>query len=96
MELGLQSSAFPVREVTRGFAEAKALDQRYQQEGFELDSGFEKPEWAEQRAAELHQEYRRQQDDIRIVQHISTPETGCRSTWLVYVRSDKGMRVLFG
>jgi len=95
MELGLQSSAFPVREVTRGFAEAKALDQRYQQEGFELDTGFEKPEWAEQRATDLQRQYLLQEDDIRIVQHISTSETGCRSTWQVYVRGVKGIRVMF-
>jgi|YNPMSStandDraft_1061717.scaffolds.fasta_scaffold18324_4 hypothetical protein len=91
-----QACVFPVREITRGFAEAGALDQRYQQEGFKLDSGFEKPEWAEQRAAQLQREYRLQEEDIRIVQHISTPETGCRSTWLVYARDVKGIGVLFG
>lgn len=87
--------AFPVREVTRGFAEDEELRLRYEQEGFGLETVFERPEWAQSRAIELRRAFALADDDIRVVQHISTPETGSRSTWELYVRSGKAVPVLF-
>jgi len=43
----------PNQEVTRGFAEDIVLRERYEKEGFGLETAFEKQEWAEARVLEL-------------------------------------------
>ncbi len=83
------------KEVTRGFIEDFALRERYQKEGLGLETVFEKQEWAVDRAAELKQIYGLTDADIRLVKHISTPETGEKPTWEVYVKAGKGLSVLF-
>lgn len=82
-------------EVTRGFAEDIALQKHYQKEGFGLETAFEKQEWAEDRTRELKRTYGLIDADIRLVKHISTPETGEKPTWEVYVKAGKGLPVLF-
>ncbi|HOM18708.1 MAG TPA: hypothetical protein PLQ00_15355 [Thermoguttaceae bacterium] len=84
-----------IREVTIGFAEDQELRLRYEREGFGLYAVFERPEWAEEQSLELQREFLLCEEDIRLVQHISTPETGSRSTWEIYIRAGKGIRVLF-
>jgi hypothetical protein len=37
-----------IQEVTKGFSEDSALRERYQEEGFGLETVFEKQEWADQ------------------------------------------------
>lgn len=83
------------QEVTRGFGEDIALRERYQEEGFGLETVFEKQEWAEDRITELKQTYGLTDADVRLVEHISTPETGEKPTWEVYVKAGKGLAVLF-
>lgn len=80
-----------IRQTTRGFAEDAALRESYASEGFELETVFEKPKWAQQRASELITTQNLTTDDIRLVKHISSPETGEKATWEVYVRTDKGI-----
>ena len=82
------------REVTKGFSEDIALRERYEKEGFGLESVFEKQEWGEARVAEIKQTFGLTDADIRLVKHISTPETGEKTTWEVYVKARKGLRVL--
>lgn len=84
-----------VQQVTRGFTEDIALRERYQKEGFGLETVFEKQEWAEGRVAELKQTYGLTDADIRLIKHISTPETGEKPTWEVYVKAGQGLPVLF-
>ena len=84
-----------IQEVTRGFIEDIALRERYEKEGFGLETVFEKQEWAEVRIMELRQTWALTDDDIRLVKHISTPETDEKSTWEVYVKAGKGLPVLF-
>lgn len=84
-----------VQQVTRGFAEDIALRGRYQKEGFGLETVFDKRQWAEGRITELEQTYGLTDAHIRLVKHISTPETGEKPTWEVYVKAGKGLPVLF-
>lgn len=87
---------FPyMEEVTRGFSEDIALRERYQKEGFGLETVFEKQKWAEDRIKELKQTYGLTDADIRLVNHISTPETGEKPAWEIYVKVGKGLPVLF-
>lgn len=84
-----------IQDVTRGFSEDIALRVSYQKEGFGLEAVFEKQEWAEGRVTDLKQTYGLLVPDIRLVKHISTPETGEKPTWEVYVKAGKGVPVLF-
>lgn len=89
------SNLIAVQDATKGFAEDIALRQRYEKEGFGLETGFERRDWAEERVADLRQEYNLVDSDIRLVRHISSPETGEKTTWEVYIRDGKGVKVLF-
>jgi len=89
------SNSIHVEEETRGFAEDIALRECYQKEGFGLETAFEKPEWAEERVSELKDVYGLTEDDIRLVKHVSTPETGEKPVWEVYVKDWKGVKVDF-
>jgi hypothetical protein len=84
-----------IQEVTKGFAEDITLRKRYEKQDFGLETVFEKQEWAEARTAELKQTYSLADDEVRLVRHISTPETGEKPTWEVYVKVGKGAKVLF-
>ena len=87
---------FPsIQEVTRGFGGDIALRERYQKEGFGLETVFENQEWGEGRVTELKQTYGLTDADICLIKHISTPETGEKPTWEVYVKAGKGLPVLF-
>lgn len=84
-----------IQEVTKGFSEDIALRKRFQKEYFGLETAFEKREWAEDRIVELKQTYGLTDSDIRLVKHISSPETGEKPFWEVYVKAGKGAQVLF-
>ena len=89
------SQLVSVQEVTRGFSEDTTLREQYQKEGFGLETVFGKQEWAEDRIAELKRDFCLCDGDYRLVQHISTKETGERSSWEVYIKAGKGIKVLF-
>lgn len=82
-------------EVTKRFVEDVALRRRYEKEGFGLETVFERQEWAKNRITELKQFYGLTNDDIRLVKHISTSETGEKPAWEVYVKAGEGLPVLF-
>ena len=92
---GTKCNFLYIQEVTYGFSDDLALRERYQQEGFGLETVFEKQKWAEERITELKQTYGLTDADIRLVNHISTSETGERPTWEIYVKAGKGLPVLF-
>jgi len=81
-------------EITRGFSEDIALRERYQKEGFGLETVFEKQKWAEDRITELKRTYGLSYADIRLVHHISTSETGEKPAWEVYVKVGIGLPIL--
>ena len=89
------SNPILVQEVTKGFVQAIALRERYEEEGFGLETVFEKQEWAEERIAELKQIYGLADSDVCLIKHISSPETGEKPAWEVFVREGKGLPVLF-
>jgi len=84
-----------VQDITRGFIEDIRLREHYQEEGFGLETGFEMREWAEERIVNLRQKYNLVDSDTRLVKHISSPETGEKTTWEVYIIDGKGVEVLF-
>jgi len=92
---GTKYNFLSIQEVTHGFCEDLALRKRYQKKGFGLETVFEKQKWAEERIIELKQTYGLTDADIRLVNHISTSETGERPTWEIYVKVEKGLPVLF-
>ena len=89
------SDAIVVEEVTKGFAEDITLRERYQEEGFGLETAFERRDWAENRVAELKRIYGLADSDVRVIKHISSPETSQKTAWEVYARDNKGVEVLF-
>lgn len=84
-----------IQEVTRGFGEDIVLRERYQKEDFGLETVFEKQEWAEGRVTELKETYGLTDADIRLVKHISTPKTGKKPAWEIYVKAGRGLPVFF-
>jgi hypothetical protein len=91
----MKHSSIFVNHVTRGFTEDIDLRERYKKEGFGLETVFERREWAEDRMIELKQNNGLTDADIRLVKHFSTPETGEKPSWEVYVKAQKGISVLF-
>jgi len=89
------SNLIAVQDVTKGFSEDIALRQHYEKEGFGLETGFERRDLAEKRISDLKEVYKLAGSDIRLVRHISSPETGEKTTWEVYIRDGKGVEVLF-
>ena len=90
-----KAKRLPVEAITRGFVEDASLRERFEREGFGLESVFEHEEWAQNRAAEIQGYYCLKPEDTRLVKHISTPESGEREAWEIYVKIKKGLRFLF-
>ena len=84
-----------IEEVIRGFIQDIALRLRYQEEGFGLETSFDKEEQARARISELKKTYGLSNGDIRLVQYISSRQKGDKITWEVYVKAGKGLKVLF-
>jgi hypothetical protein len=89
------SNSVPVRDTTRGFAQDVALRKRYKKERFGLETVFVRREWAESRVAEIKTVYDLDEADIRLVKHISSPETGEKIAWEIYVKAGKRLQVVF-
>jgi len=67
-----------VYRVTCGFEEDAALRRELETQGYKLYAVFETPEAAREAALKLTGQ------DIKLVKHISTPETGEVPTWEIY------------
>lgn len=82
-----------IEDITRGLAQDIVLRQRYQEEGFGLESGFGTEKEARARIAGLKQSHGLSDVDIRLVQNISGAGAEERVMWQVYVKAGKGVSV---
>jgi hypothetical protein len=82
-----------VEDVTFGLAQEVALRQRYQKDGFGLESAFGNERQARGRIDELKRKFGLAETDIRLVQNIAKIGPQERTTWQVYAKSGKGVRV---
>ena len=82
-----------VEDMTFGLAQEVALRQRYQKEGFGLESAFGGEREARARVEELERKFGLSDADIRLVQNVSKAGTQERITWQVYAKAGKGVNV---
>ena len=82
-----------VEDVTFGLAQEVALRQRYQQEGFGLESAFGSEREARARIETLRRKFGLSEIDIRLIQNISRTGGQERTTWQVYAKGGKGVKV---
>jgi len=85
-----------LEESIRGLRQDIALRQRYQKDGFGLESVFEKRERAVARISELKRTYGLGNADTRLVQNrLPVGGMGERVVWQVFARHGKGVKVRF-
>ena len=82
-----------VEDVTFGLAQEVALRQRYQKDGFGLESAFGNERQARARIEELKRKFGLGEADIRLVQNIAKVGTQEKITWQVYAKGGKGVNV---
>jgi len=82
-----------VEDVTFGLAQEVALRQRYQKDGFGLESAFGNERQARARVEELKRKFGLSEADIRLVQNIAKVGPKERTTWQVYAKAGKGVSV---
>jgi hypothetical protein len=82
-----------IEDITFGLGQEIALRQRYQQDGFGLESAFGREKQARARIADLKRSHGLTDVDIRLVQNISKVGTKERITWQVYAKAGKGVSV---
>lgn len=82
-----------VEDVTFGLAQEVALRQRYQKDGFGLESAFGNERQARGRIEELKQKFGLAEADIRLVQNIAKIGNQEKITWQVYAQGGKGVNV---
>jgi len=82
-----------LEESIKGLAQDIALRQRYQKEGFGLESAFGGEREARARISELKRKFGLSDADIRLIQNISKAGTQERITWQVYAKAGKGVNV---
>jgi len=82
-----------VEDITYGLGQEIMLRQRYQKEGFGLESAFGGEREARARISELKRKFGLSDADIRLIQNISKAGTQERITWQVYAKAGKGVNV---
>jgi hypothetical protein len=82
-----------IQDLTLGLGQEIALRQRYQQEGFGLESAFGTEREARIRIEALKRKFGLSDMDIRLVQNISKAGPKERITWQVYAKAGKGVNV---
>jgi hypothetical protein len=82
-----------VEDVTFGLAQEVALRQRYQKDGFGLESAFGSERQARARTEELKRKFGLGEADIRLVQNIAKVGAQEKITWQVYAKAGKGVNV---
>ena len=82
-----------VEDVTFGLVQEVALRQRYQKDGFGLESAFGNERQARARVEELKRKFGLSEADIRLVQNIAKVGPKERTTWQVYAKAGKGVSV---
>ena len=85
-----------IEDEIRGLHQDIALRQRYQKDGFGLESVFDKRERAMTRISELKGTYALHNADIRLVQNrLPIGGMGERVMWQVFAKHGKGIKVRF-
>jgi hypothetical protein len=82
-----------VEDVTFGLAQEVALRQRYQKDGFGLESAFGNERQARARVEELKRKFGLAEPDIRLVQNLTKVGPKDRTTWQIYAKAGKGVNV---
>lgn len=82
-----------MQDTTFSLSQEILLRQRYQEEGFGLESAFGGESEARARIAELKRKFRLSDADIRLVQNVSKSGEVEKITWQVYARAGKGVNV---
>jgi hypothetical protein len=82
-----------VQDVTFGLAQEVALRQRYQQDGFGLESAFGSERQARARIEELKRKFGLGEAHIRLVQNLAKIGPKERTTWQVYAKAGMGVSV---
>ena len=82
-----------IEDITYGLAQEVMLRQRYQKEGFGLESAFGGEREARARIVELKRNFGLSDADIRLIQNISKAGAQERITWQVYAKAGKGVNV---
>ena len=82
-----------IEDVTFGLGQEVMLRERYQQDGFGLESAFGSERQARARIAELKRSFGLSDADIRLVQNTSKVGAQERVTWQVYAKAGKGVSV---
>jgi len=82
-----------VEDVTFGLAQEVSLRQRYQQDGFGLESAFGNERQARARIEELKRKFGLGEADIRLVQNLAKVGPKERTTWQVYAKAGLGVSV---
>ena len=82
-----------VEDVTFGLVQEVALRQRYQKDGFGLESAFGNERQARAGVEELKRKFGLGEADIRLVQNIAKVGPKERTTWQVYAKAGKGVSV---
>jgi len=82
-----------VEDVTFGLVQEVALRQRYQQDGFGLESAFGSERQARARIEELKQKFGLGEADIRLVQNMAKSGGKEKTTWQIYAKAGMGVNV---
>jgi len=82
-----------IQDLTFGLGQEVALRQRYNKDGFGLESAFGSEREARARIAELKRKFGLSDADMRLVQNISKAGPQERITWQVYAKAGKGVNV---
>jgi len=84
-----------IEDEIRGLRQDIMLRQRYQKDGFGLESVFDKREQAMSRISELKRTFGLTNADFRLVQNRARVGAGERVVWQVFARHGKGVKVRF-
>ncbi len=84
-----------IEDEIRGLVQDIMLRQRYQRDGFGLESVFEQRRLAIARISELKGNHGLRDADFRLVQNRCKVGAGERVVWQVFVKHGKGVRVRF-
>ena len=84
-----------IEDQISGLVQDIALRQRYQKDGFGLESVFDKRERAMTRISELKGSRGLTDGNFRLVQNRSRVGAGERVVWQVFVKHGKGVKVRF-
>ena len=84
-----------IEDEIRGLAQEIMLRQRYQEDGFGLESGFDRRERAVAHISGLKRSYGLTDADFRLVQNRAKVGSGERVVWQVFAKDGKGLKVRF-